>query len=69
MVCVVPQEFLHYAVGSILVLIASIVAAVKTGGISVLVVGSVPVFKVRGHMKEHMALVLCHQMAVCRSHG
>lgn len=43
-VCVVPQEFLHYAVGSILVLIASIVAAVKSGGISVLVAGSV------GHM-------------------
>ncbi|KAJ3598609.1 hypothetical protein NHX12_002115 [Muraenolepis orangiensis] len=34
-------EFLHYAVGSILVLIASIVAAVKSGGISVLVAGSV----------------------------
>ncbi|CAL8288265.1 unnamed protein product [Merluccius merluccius] len=34
-------EFLHYAVGSILVLIASIVAAVKNGGISVLVAGSV----------------------------
>ncbi|KAK0144766.1 CKLF-like MARVEL transmembrane domain-containing protein 7 [Merluccius polli] len=98
------KEFLHYAVGSILVLIASIVAAVKNGGISVLVAGSVfgfiatflmavslwtsykvscgsqqtgafdlasakpslahvQVFK-EGHMKEHMALVLCHQMAV-----
>ena len=37
----VPQEFLHYAVGSILVLIASIVGSVKSGGISVLVAGSV----------------------------
>ncbi|CAL8299369.1 CKLF-like MARVEL transmembrane domain-containing protein 7 isoform X1 [Gadus morhua] len=35
------MEFLHYAVGSILVLIASIVGSVKSGGISVLVAGSV----------------------------
>ncbi|CAL8249848.1 unnamed protein product [Boreogadus saida] len=35
------MEFLHYAVGAILVLIASIVGSVKSGGISVLVAGSV----------------------------
>ncbi|XP_059911214.1 CKLF-like MARVEL transmembrane domain-containing protein 7 isoform X2 [Gadus macrocephalus] len=35
------MEFLHYTVGSILVLIASIVGSVKSGGISVLVAGSV----------------------------
>ncbi|XP_076869414.1 CKLF-like MARVEL transmembrane domain-containing protein 7 [Brachyhypopomus gauderio] len=34
-------EFLHYAIGTILVLIASIVAAVKCHGISGLVAGSV----------------------------
>ncbi|XP_052000379.1 CKLF-like MARVEL transmembrane domain-containing protein 7 [Xyrauchen texanus] len=34
-------EFLHYAVGGILVFIASIVAAVKSHGISALVAGSV----------------------------
>ncbi|XP_035247680.1 CKLF-like MARVEL transmembrane domain-containing protein 7 [Anguilla rostrata] len=34
-------EFLHYAVGTILVFIASIVAAVKCGQISALVAGSV----------------------------
>lgn len=34
-------EFLHYAVGTILVFIASIVAAVKSGGHSALVAGSV----------------------------
>ncbi|XP_030638391.1 CKLF-like MARVEL transmembrane domain-containing protein 7 [Chanos chanos] len=34
-------EFLHYAVGTILVFIASIVAAVKSHGISALVAGSV----------------------------
>ncbi|KAL7835803.1 hypothetical protein AOLI_G00257070 [Acnodon oligacanthus] len=34
-------EFLHYAVGTILVFIASIVAAVKSSGISALVAGSV----------------------------
>ncbi|KAK1806592.1 hypothetical protein P4O66_005093 [Electrophorus voltai] len=34
-------EFLHYAIGTILVLIASIVAAVKSYGISGLVAGSV----------------------------
>lgn len=37
----VLQEFLHYAVGTILVFIASIVAAVKSHGISALVAGSV----------------------------
>lgn len=34
-------EFLHYAVGTILVFIASIVAAVKSGSVSELVAGSV----------------------------
>ncbi|XP_047453576.1 CKLF-like MARVEL transmembrane domain-containing protein 7 [Mugil cephalus] len=34
-------EFFHYSVGSVLLLIASIVAAVKSGGVSALVVGSV----------------------------
>ncbi|XP_036395554.1 CKLF-like MARVEL transmembrane domain-containing protein 7 [Megalops cyprinoides] len=34
-------EFLHYAVGAVLILIASIVAAVKSSSISALVAGSV----------------------------
>nr|XP_020473096.1 CKLF-like MARVEL transmembrane domain-containing protein 7 [Monopterus albus] len=34
-------EFFHYAVGSVLILIASIIAAVKSGGVSALVAGSV----------------------------
>ncbi|CAB1334693.1 unnamed protein product [Coregonus sp. 'balchen'] len=34
-------EFLHYGVGTILVFIASVVAAVKNGGVSELVAGSV----------------------------
>ncbi|KAM3873548.1 CKLF-like MARVEL transmembrane domain-containing protein 7 [Diretmus argenteus] len=34
-------EFLHYAVGTVLVFIASIVAAVKSGGVSELVAGAV----------------------------
>ncbi|XP_062841890.1 CKLF-like MARVEL transmembrane domain-containing protein 7 isoform X2 [Trichomycterus rosablanca] len=34
-------EFLHYVIGTILVFIASIVAAVKSGGFSALVAGSV----------------------------
>lgn len=38
------QEFLHYAVGGILVFIASIVVAVKSYGISALIAGSVSVF-------------------------
>lgn len=38
------QEFLHYAVGGILVIIASIVAAMKSHGISGLVAGSVSWF-------------------------
>ncbi|KAI2655005.1 CKLF-like MARVEL transmembrane domain-containing protein 7 [Labeo rohita] len=37
-------EFLHYAVGGILVFIASIVAAVKSYGISALIAGSVSAF-------------------------
>lgn len=35
------QEFFHYAVGAILVFIASIVAAVKSGAVSALVTASV----------------------------
>jgi hypothetical protein len=35
------QELLHYGVGTILVFIASIVAAVKSGGLSELEAGSV----------------------------
>uniref|UniRef100_A0A8C2WYF5 MARVEL domain-containing protein n=1 Tax=Cyclopterus lumpus TaxID=8103 RepID=A0A8C2WYF5_CYCLU len=35
------QEFFHYSVGSVLIVIASIVAAVKSGGVSALVAGSV----------------------------
>uniref|UniRef100_A0A8C9XEG0 CKLF-like MARVEL transmembrane domain containing 7 n=1 Tax=Sander lucioperca TaxID=283035 RepID=A0A8C9XEG0_SANLU len=34
-------EFFHYSVGTILIFIASIVAAVKSGGVSALVAGSV----------------------------
>lgn len=34
-------EFFHYSVGAVLVLIAAIVAAVKSGGVSALVVASV----------------------------
>ncbi|XP_073341961.1 CKLF-like MARVEL transmembrane domain-containing protein 7 [Pagrus major] len=34
-------EFFHYSVGTVLIFIASIVAAVKTGGVSALVAGSV----------------------------
>ncbi|XP_054638991.1 CKLF-like MARVEL transmembrane domain-containing protein 7 [Dunckerocampus dactyliophorus] len=34
-------EFFHYAVGTVLILIASIVAAVKAGGVSALVAASV----------------------------
>lgn len=34
-------EFFHYAVGTVLIFIASIVAAVKSGGVSALVAGSV----------------------------
>ncbi|XP_056299936.1 CKLF-like MARVEL transmembrane domain-containing protein 7 [Pseudoliparis swirei] len=34
-------EFFHYSVGTLLILIASIVAAVKSGGVSALVAGSV----------------------------
>ncbi|XP_032364191.1 CKLF-like MARVEL transmembrane domain-containing protein 7 [Etheostoma spectabile] len=34
-------EFFHYSVGSVLVFIASIAAAVKSGGVSALVAGSV----------------------------
>uniref|UniRef100_A0A673KW16 CKLF-like MARVEL transmembrane domain containing 7 n=1 Tax=Sinocyclocheilus rhinocerous TaxID=307959 RepID=A0A673KW16_9TELE len=37
-------EFLHYAVGGILVFIASIVVAVKSHGISALIAGSVSAF-------------------------
>lgn len=35
------QEFFHYSLGSVLIFIASIVAAVKCGGVSSLVVASV----------------------------
>lgn len=38
------QEFLHYAVGGILVFIASIVVAVKSYGVSALIAGSVSAF-------------------------
>uniref|UniRef100_A0A3Q3FE78 CKLF-like MARVEL transmembrane domain containing 7 n=1 Tax=Labrus bergylta TaxID=56723 RepID=A0A3Q3FE78_9LABR len=34
-------EFFHYSVGTVLILIASIIAAVKSGGVSALVVASV----------------------------
>ncbi|KAL6109863.1 cmtm7 [Pungitius sinensis] len=34
-------EFFHYSVGAVLILIASIVGAVKSGGVSALVAGSV----------------------------
>ncbi|XP_054476936.1 CKLF-like MARVEL transmembrane domain-containing protein 7 [Anoplopoma fimbria] len=34
-------EFFHYSVGTLLIVIASIVAAVKSGGVSALVAGSV----------------------------
>uniref|UniRef100_A0AAQ4RGL3 MARVEL domain-containing protein n=1 Tax=Gasterosteus aculeatus aculeatus TaxID=481459 RepID=A0AAQ4RGL3_GASAC len=34
-------EFFHYSVGTILILIASIVGAVKSGGVSALVAGSI----------------------------
>ncbi|XP_037639651.1 CKLF-like MARVEL transmembrane domain-containing protein 7 [Sebastes umbrosus] len=34
-------EFFHYSVGTVLILIASIIAAVKSGGVSALVAGSV----------------------------
>ncbi|XP_053183328.1 CKLF-like MARVEL transmembrane domain-containing protein 7 [Scomber japonicus] len=34
-------EFFHYSVGTVLIFIASIVAAVKSGGVSALVAGSV----------------------------
>uniref|UniRef100_A0A8C1MUS3 CKLF-like MARVEL transmembrane domain containing 7 n=1 Tax=Cyprinus carpio TaxID=7962 RepID=A0A8C1MUS3_CYPCA len=37
-------EFLHYAVGGILVFIASIVVAVKSYGVSALIAGSVSAF-------------------------
>lgn len=35
------QEFFHYSVGCILILIASIIASAKSGGASALVAGSV----------------------------
>jgi len=35
------QEFFHYTVGTILIFIASIVAAAKSSGVSALVVASV----------------------------
>lgn len=35
------QEFFHYSVGTVLIFIASIVAAAKTAGVSALVAGSV----------------------------
>lgn len=39
--CVLLQEFFHYAVGALLVFIASVVAAVKSGAVSALVTASV----------------------------
>lgn len=38
---VLLQEFFHYSVGAVLIFIASIVAAVKCGGVSALAVASV----------------------------
>ncbi|XP_035529101.1 CKLF-like MARVEL transmembrane domain-containing protein 7 [Morone saxatilis] len=44
-------EFFHYSVGTILIFIASIVAAVKAGGVSALVAGSVRGSMVTPHLR------------------
>lgn len=47
------QEFFHYSVGTVLVLIASIVAAVKSGGVSALVAASVRKDSEHTHTRTH----------------
>lgn len=42
------QEFFHYSMGTVLIFIASVVAVVKSGGVSALVVASV-----RRHVLAH----------------
>lgn len=52
------QEFFHYSMGTVLIFIASVVAAVKSGGVSALVVASVRSHALTWRGNQHTELFL-----------